>query len=134
MISKAINSSLFTYSIRDTRNLGSELIESELYVLVATVDLCDILYAACTVGTHRCNEQGNTGTDIRTCHSAGTESDLMVVAHHHSTVRVAENNLCTHIDELVDEEQSALEHLLMEEHAATCLCRHNEENRRGGRG
>ena len=53
----------------------------------------------------------------------------MVVAHHHSTVRVAENNLCTHIDELVDEEQSALEHLLMEEHAATCLCRHNEENR-----
>lgn len=54
MISKAIE--FFTYSIRDTRNLGSELIESELYVLVATVDLCDILNAACTVGTHRCNE------------------------------------------------------------------------------
>ena len=47
------------------------------------------------IGTHGSNQQGNTGTDIRTGHSASTQFDLMVMTNHHSTVRITENNpLC----------------------------------------
>ena len=41
-------------------------------------------------------------------------------------VWVAKNDLCAHIDEFVDEEQTAFEHLLMYEHGAFSLCRHHE--------
>lgn len=43
------------------------------------------------------------------------------------TVRVAENNLCTHVDKAVYEEQTALEHFLMEQHRAASLCRHHDK-------
>ena len=34
---------------------------------------------------------------------------------------VAKDNLCPHVNQAVNEEQSALKHLLMEEHGAACL-------------
>lgn len=42
-------------------------------------------------------------------------------------VWVAEDDLCAHIDEFVDEEEAAFKHFLMEEHGAACLCGHDEE-------
>ena len=53
----------------------------------------------------------------------------MVVAHDHGAVRVAEDNLRTHVDELVGEEEAALEHLLVEEHAALRLGGHHQQHR-----
>ena len=53
----------------------------------------------------------------------------MVVTYHYGTVRVAENNLGSHVDKLIYEEQAALEHLLMEEYAATSLRCHHQEYR-----
>ena len=41
---------------------------------------------------------------------------------------VAEDNLGTHVDELVDEEQAALEHLLVEQHGATSLGGYHDEH------
>ena len=72
MISKAIEfftlrSSLFTYLVADTGYLGTQRIKAMLDILVTTVYLGDIGNAAGTIGTHGSNQQGNTGTDIRTC-------------------------------------------------------------------
>ena len=51
------------------------------------------------------------------------------MSDYYSTVGVAENNLCTHVDESVYEEQTALKHLLMEEYRALCLRGHHDEHR-----
>ncbi len=52
----------------------------------------------------------------------------MVMTYHHGTVRVAEDDLRTHIDQFIHEEETALEHLLMEEHTATSLGSHYEKH------
>ena len=52
----------------------------------------------------------------------------MIVTHNNSPVGVAEDYLCTHVYELIYKEQSALKHLLVEEHAALCLRSHHEEH------
>ena len=52
----------------------------------------------------------------------------MVMTNHHSTVRITENDLRTHINQFIHEEEAALEHLLMEEDAATSLGSHYEEH------
>ncbi len=51
------------------------------------------------------------------------------MSHYYGTVRVAENNLCAHINEFVDEEQTALKHFLMEEHRSPRLRGHHDEHR-----
>lgn len=43
---------------------------------------------------------------------------LEIVAVHHHPVRVAQDDLRAHVDQFVREEQAALEHLLVDEHAA----------------
>ena len=43
------------------------------------------------------------------------------MAHDDGTMGIAEDDLRTHVDELVDKEQTALEHLLVEEHRASGL-------------
>ena len=42
---------------------------------------------------------------------------------------ITENDLCAHVDELIHKEQTALEHLLMDEHRASRLCSNNEKHR-----
>ena len=45
-----------------------------------------------------------------------------------SPVRVAQDNLCPHINQLVDKEQTAFEHLLMNQHTALGLGSHNQHH------
>jgi hypothetical protein len=90
-------------------------------MLVASVYLLDIVDAARAVGTHGGNQQGDTCSDIRARHSSTTKFDLPVVAYDNSAMGVAEDDLGTHVDEFVNEEQAALKHLLVEKHAASCL-------------
>ena len=52
----------------------------------------------------------------------------MVMSHDHSPVRVTENDLSAHVDELVDKEETALEHLLMDQDATSALGRHHEDD------
>ena len=52
----------------------------------------------------------------------------MVVSYDDSTVRVAEDDLGTHIDEFIDKEQTALEHLLMNQNASLALGRHHKDH------
>ena len=111
-----LRSSLFTYLIADTGNLGTQCVEAVFDVLISTVYLCDIGDTAGSVGAHGCYQQGDSGTDIRTRHSACTERELMVVTYHHGTMRVAKDDLSTHVDELVYKEEPALKHLLVNQH------------------
>ena len=50
------------------------------------------------------------------------------MAYYHSSMRVAEDNLGAHVDELIDEEQTALEHLLMEQDGAARLGGYHDEH------
>lgn len=93
-----------------------EGIQAGLYVLVAAVYLLDVVDATGAFCTHRCDKQGDTGTDIRTRHASASKCYLSVVTYNYSTVWVAEYYLCTHVNQFVDKEQSALEHLLVEQH------------------
>lgn len=115
---------LFLYTL----DVCPELVEACLYILIATVYLPDVLDAACAFGTHSCDEQGDTCTDIGACHAACTELDAVVLTHDDGAVRVAEDDLRAHVDELVDEEETALEHLLMDKHGAAGLGGYDEEH------
>ena len=106
----------------------SQRIETVLNVFVAAVYLFDVADEAGAVGTHGSYQQSDTGTDIGTRHPAAAQLALTVVTYHDSTMGVAENNLCTHVYQSVYEEQSTLEHLLMEQHAAASLCGHHDEH------
>ena len=43
-------------------------------------------------------------------------------------MRIAKNDLRSHVDQFVDKEETAFEHLLMDQHTADSLRRHNEED------
>ena len=47
---------------------------------------------------------------------------------HYGTMRVAKNDLSSHIYQSVDEEQSALKHLLMEKHGTLGLRGHHNQD------
>ena len=51
------------------------------------------------------------------------------MTYHHCTVRIAEDDLRTHIYQFIHEEETALEHLLMEKHTSASLGCHHEEHR-----
>ena len=52
----------------------------------------------------------------------------MVVTYHHGTMRVAKDNLRTHVDEFIHKEETALEHLLMEEDTTASLGSHYQQD------
>ena len=52
----------------------------------------------------------------------------MVVADDRGAVRVAEDDLRPHVDQLVDEEQTAFEHFLVNQHGTLGLRCHHEED------
>ena len=96
-------------------------------MLVASVYLFNIINAAGASGTHGSYQQGNTCTDVRTRHTTTTQGDFPVVSYDYSTVGVAKNYLCAHVNELVHEEQAALKHLLVEEHGTAGLRGHHNK-------
>ena len=102
--------------------------ESSFDVLVAAVNLSDVVDAAGAPSTHGCDEQGDTCADVGTCHASGMKLSLVVVPDDNGPVGIAEDNLCAHVDELVHEEQAAFEHFLMDEHGAFCLCADHEQD------
>ena len=97
-------------------------------MLITSVYLFDVVDTARTSGTHGGNQQGNTGTDIRTRHPAATQCDLPVVSHDDSSVGITQDDLGAHVDEFVHEEQATLKHLLVEQYTASGLSGHHDEH------
>ena len=88
--------------------------------LVAAVDLADVVDHAAALRAQGGDQQRHAGADIR----AGQPLRLAVElagSDHHGAVRVAQHDLGAHGDQPVDEEQPALEHLLVDQHRAARL-------------
>ena len=111
-------------------NLSSKSVESGFYVLISAVDLCDVVNATCALCAECGDEQSDSGADIRTRHTACTQLNIAVVTYDYAAVRVAKYNLCAHIYELVDEEESTFEHLLVNKYRSAGLCRNHDEHRK----
>ena len=97
-------------------------------MFVAAVDLTDVVDAARSLGAHGSYQQGDAGADVGAGHSSGMQLSLMVMAHDDGTMWVAQDNLRPHVDEFIDEEQAALEHLLVDEYRTLGLSAHDEEH------
>ena len=96
-------------------------IEAVLDIFVATVDLVDVVNLTRSFGTHGRDEHRDTGTDIGAGHVVVFELTGVVVSDDHSAVRVTEDDLRAHINQFIHEEQTRLEHLLVNEHRPACL-------------
>ena len=73
------------------------------------------------------DQHRHAGADVRALHPLAVELRRAV---HDRPVRVAEDDPRAHVDELVDEEQAVLEHLLEDQHRALGLRRDGEGDRR----
>jgi len=102
--------------------------ESSFDVFVSAVNLLDVADHADTVGGHGGDEQGDAGADVGAGHLGAVEFHLVVVSDDDGTVRVAEDDLGAHVDEFIDEEEAAFEHLLMDEHGTFGLGGDDEQN------
>jgi hypothetical protein len=78
--------------------------------------------SALSAAISKCNPR----TDIRARHADRAKWLLEIVADHQGPVRVAQDDLRAHVDQFVREEQAALEHLLVDEHAAFGLGGHHQ--------
>ena len=74
------------------------------------------------VGAHGGYQQSNAGTDIRGRHIAATQFETVIMSDYYGAVRVAQNDLCSHVYQFVHKEEAAFKHLLMNQHAAFRLC------------
>ena len=109
--------------------MGADGIQSRLNIFVAAVNLINMVNTAYSVCRHGGNQHGNTRADIGRSHVIMLQAHLPVVPYHHCTVGVAEDNLRTHVNQFIYEEEAALEHLLVYPHRAACLRRHYQDNR-----
>ena len=48
-----------------TGDAGAESIETDIYILITSVNLVNITDDARTLGRHSCNQESDSGTDIR---------------------------------------------------------------------
>src|SRR5439155_14626981 len=80
--------------------------------LVAAVDLADVADHRGALGRKRGYEHRHAGTDVRALEPLTVE---LRRARDDRSVRVAEDDPRAHADQLVDEEQATLEHLLEDE-------------------
>ena len=114
----------------DASYLRTKCVKTLFDVFISAVDLLHIVDAASAVCTEGSNQQSDASANVGTCHTARTELMLEIVSNDHRAVRIAEDNLCAHVDEFVSEEETALKHLLMEKHTSLRLRSHHDENRK----
>lgn len=67
-INPKINRLFIGRRLADAFDVGPEFAQAFIDLLIAAVDLFYILYHALALCAQRCNEQGHTGTYIRTAH------------------------------------------------------------------
>src|SRR5688572_1834345 len=111
----------------DALDAGAEVAQTLVDPLVAAVDLPDVPDRGRALGAKRGDQHGHAGADVR----AGEPFAVQLRrAGHDRAVRIAEDDPRAHRNELVDEEEPALEHLFEHEHGAVRLRRGDDGNRR----
>src|SRR6266550_3096479 len=104
---------------------GAECNESLVHSLVTALDLADVVDDALSFGAERGDEKSHARADVGRIEGRATQCRW---SRNKSAMRVAQDNLRTHRDQFVDEEQSRLEHLLMHHDQAFALCRCNDRD------
>src|SRR5262249_20893773 len=99
-------------------DLGAERAQPLLDALVAADDLADVADRRGALRAEARDQHRPARADIGALHSLPVEPCR---PGHDGAMRVAEDDPRPHVDELVDEEQPALEHLLEDEHGAPGL-------------
>src|SRR5690606_26944485 len=91
-------------------------------------DLLDIVDDGRTLCRKRCYQQGDPRSDIRRNHRSGLQLRLEVVTDDSGPVRVAKDDLGSHVDQLIHEKESTFEHLLVDQYASPSLGSHNQHD------
>ena len=100
---------------------GAECVEPRLYVFVAPVNLFHVVDAAGPSALRAAMSKAMPARMSGDTMRRAREPDAPVVPHDNGAVGVAQDDLRTHLYELIDEEKAAFEHFLMEKHRAACL-------------
>lgn len=99
----------------------SEGVEAKVDILISTVYLLDVAYDARALCRHCGKQQGDAGADIRGQHVSCLELEIVVMPDDYCPVGIAQDYLRPHVYQPVHEEKPALEHLLVDQHAAFAL-------------
>src|SRR5215208_464779 len=110
----------------DPRDVGAECVEALVDPLVAALDLADVIDRALAAGAERGEEHRHARTDVRGLD--GRAAELRGPGDDRA-VRVAEHYPRAHADQLVHEEHSRLEHLLVHEDHPLALRRGHDRDR-----
>ena len=104
-----------------TMDRRSKSTQASVDVLIAAVDLVDVADAAGAFGRHCGEQHGYAGSDVGAEHIVGAKGEAVVKTDHYSSVWIAEHDLGTHVDEIVDKEEAAFKHLLVDQHRTAAL-------------
>src|SRR5437764_4736360 len=101
---------LVSPDLLNSHYLRAQLSQSFVNVLVTPVYLFDILDHAFAFGAQRCNEQCNAGAYVGAANGYAAKLLLSFQTDNHRTMRIAEDDLRAHVDQLVNKKQTALKH------------------------
>src|SRR5262245_51746081 len=107
-------------------DLGAKVAQSFIEPLIAAVDLLDILDLALAFGAKRSDDKAHAGADIGARKALAKE---MRLTDDDRAMRIAQDDARTHGNKLVDPEQAALEHFLMDQDGAGGLRRNDKRDR-----
>ena len=112
----------------DSLDFCSQSIQPLVNILITSLNLVAVVDDAGAVGGEGGDEQGDASADVGRSHADAAQLVMVIEADDVGAVRVAEDDLRAHVDEFVDEEQAALEHLLVDERGAFGLGGHHQND------
>src|ERR1041384_540425 len=110
-----------------TLNPGSQPAQPFVDPLVAAFDLADVVDDGVPLSGHGGEEHPHPGPDVGAVDDAAAQFGG---SGDDGAVRIAQHDPCAHPDQLVDEEEPRLEHLLEHEQRALTLRRHDDGHRK----
>src|SRR5688572_21208811 len=113
-------------TLLDARDLRAKRAKPLVDPLVSPLDLADVVDRAGATRAERSEQHGHPGTDIRRFDGGPAQRRG---PGHQRAMWVAEDDARAHSDELVDEEHSRLEHLLVHQNEPLALRGGDDRNR-----
>src|SRR5690606_31677228 len=109
-------------------NISTNCAQARIDVLVSAVDLIDVRNFALALCGKRCDQQRDPGAEIGGGHVDAAQLWFAIQPDDGGTVGVTQDDLGSHVDEFVDEEQAALKHFLVNQHRTLGLGSGDQHN------
>ena len=90
--------------VSGSSHIRADGIQSLVDPKISSIDLFNIMNNALAVGRHRSNQQSDAGPDIRCAHDGRAQLQTAAQTDDSGTMRIAEDDLSTHVDQFVDKE------------------------------